>query len=238
MKVDILAFGAHPDDVELACSGTVLAHVSKGYKVGIVDLSAGELGTRGSTELRLVEANNSAKILGVEKRVNLGLSDGFFEINEESMLKVAEQIRYFRPEIILCNSVSDRHPDHSRGGDLVSRANFISGLRKVETRFENENQDAWRAKVIYRYIQDRWIEPDIVVDISEHWEDKLKSIKAFSSQFYDPDSKEPESPISTKGFFDFLDGRARQFGRVIQKEFGEGFNVERSPGTSDLMGLL
>ena len=183
MKVDILAFGAHPDDVELACSGTVLAHVSKGYKVGIVDLSAGELGTRGSAELRLVEANNSAKILGVEKRVNLGLSDGFFEINEESMLKVVEQIRYFRPEIILCNSVSDRHPDHSRGGDLVSRANFISGLRKVETRFENENQDAWRAKVIYRYIQDRWIEPDIVVDISEHWEDKLKVLKHFLLSF-------------------------------------------------------
>jgi len=237
MKVDILAIGSHPDDVELACSGTIAKHIKQGARVAVVDLSKGELGTRGNAELRKEEATRSAEILGISKRVNLGLKDGFFEINEQSLNALIEQIRFFRPEIILCNSVHDRHPDHGRGGDLVSRASFLAGLRKVESKFDAELQEAWRPKAIYRYIQDRWIEPDLIVDISEVWQTKLDSIRAFSSQFYDPNSKEPESPISSKGFFDFLDGRARQFGRIINAEYGEGFNVERSPGVENLLEL-
>lgn len=237
MKVNILAIGAHPDDVELACSGTLVKHVKQGYSVAVVDLSQGELGTRGNAELRLQEAAKSSSILGLTERRNLMLPDGFFEITPDTLLKVVEQIRYFKPEIIFCNSLSDRHPDHGRAGDLVSRAAFLSGLRRVETHFEGEKQEPWRPKNVYRFIQDRWIEPDIIVDISDEWEQKLASIKAFASQFYSPESEEPESPISTKDFFDFLEGRARQFGRLIGTEFGEGFNTEHAPGVDDLTKL-
>ncbi|HNY55455.1 MAG TPA: bacillithiol biosynthesis deacetylase BshB1 [Chitinophagales bacterium] len=232
-KLDILVFAAHPDDVELACSGTLLKHISLGYKVGIIDLTRGELGTRGSAEIRAEETRVASSILGIHSRENLGFRDGFFEIDEAHLLKVVEVIRKHRPEIILANAASDRHPDHRRAGDLVSRANFLSGLVKIET----ANQTAWRAKVVYRYIQDNYIEPDFVVDISGFEAKKLEAIKAFKSQFYDPNSTEPKTPISREDFLDFILARAKQLGRSINAEYGEGFTVERYVGVDDLFEL-
>lgn len=233
MKLDILVFAAHPDDVELACSGTVLKHISLGYKVGIIDLTRGELGTRGTAEIRAEETKAASAILGIHARENLGFRDGFFEIDEAHLLKVVTAIRKYQPEIILANAASDRHPDHKRAGDLVSRANFLSGLVKVET----ENQKAWRAKAVYRYVQDNYIEPDFVVDISGFETKKLEAIKAFKSQFYDPNSTEPQTPISREDFLDFILARAKQFGRPINAEFGEGFTVERYVGVNDLFTI-
>jgi bacillithiol biosynthesis deacetylase BshB1 len=238
MKLDILAFAAHPDDVELAASGTLYKHIKQGKKAGIVDLTRGELGTRGSAEIRDQEAEASAKILGLSARHNLDLGDGFFEINQNTLKAIIRVIRLYQPEIILCNSVSDRHPDHGRGGDLVSRAAFLAGLRKIETIHEGEVQAAFRPKAIYRYIQDRWIEPDVIVDITDEMDTKMASIKAFSSQFYDPNSSEPVTPISTADFLSFLDARSRQYGRLINTTYGEGFNVERPIGVEDLTQLL
>ena len=232
-KLDILVFAAHPDDVELACSGTVLKHISLGYKVGIVDLTKGELGTRGSAAIRSEETKVASELLGIHIRENLGFRDGFFEIDEVHLLKVVEVIRKYQPEIILANAASDRHPDHKRAGDLVSRANFLSGLLKVQT----ENQTHWRAKAVYRYIQDNYMEPDFVVDISGFETKKLDAIKAFKSQFYDPNSNEPSTPISREDFLEFILARAKQFGRPINAEYGEGFTVERYIGVDNLLSL-
>jgi bacillithiol biosynthesis deacetylase BshB1 len=232
-KLDILVFAAHPDDVELACSGTVLKHISLGYKVGIVDLTKGELGTRGSAAIRSEETKVASELLGIHIRENLGFRDGFFEIDEVHLLKVAEVIRKYQPEIILANAASDRHPDHKRAGDLVSRANFLSGLLKVQT----DNQTHWRAKAVYRYIQDNYMEPDFVVDISGFETKKLEAIKAFKSQFYDPNSNEPSTPISREDFLEFVLARAKQFGRPINAEYGEGFTVERYIGVDNLLSL-
>ena len=234
MKADILAFGAHPDDVELAASGTVAAHVALGKKVVLMDLTCGELGTRGNAGLRKKEADAAAKLLGVEKRINLDLGDGFFEINETALKKIIEQIRLFQPEIVLANAVSDRHPDHGRGGDLVSRACFLSGLIKIETQHNGQQQAAWRPKAVYRYIQDHYIRPDIVVDITPYAEIKMQSILCYSSQFYDPQSTEPATPISTPEFLENIKGRMVQMGRFINARYGEGFNVERPAGVNDL----
>ncbi|HOY40647.1 MAG TPA: bacillithiol biosynthesis deacetylase BshB1 [Chitinophagales bacterium] len=232
-KLDILVFAAHPDDVELACSGTVLKHISLGYKVGIVDLTKGELGTRGSAAIRSEETKVASELLGIHIRENLGFRDGFFEIDEVHLLKVVEVIRKYQPEIIMANAASDRHPDHKRAGDLVSRANFLSGLLKVQT----ENQTHWRAKAVYRYIQDNYMEPDFVVDISGFETKKLDAIKAFKSQFYDPNSNEPSTPISREDFLEFVLARAKQFGRPINAEYGEGFTVERYIGVDNLLSL-
>ena len=232
-KLDILVFAAHPDDVELACSGTVLKHISLGYKVGIVDLTKGELGTRGSAAIRSEETKVASELLGIHIRENLGFRDGFFEIDEVHLLKVVEVIRKYQPEIIMANAASDRHPDHKRAGDLVSRANFLSGLLKVQT----ENQTHWRAKAVYRYIQDNYMEPDFVVDISGFETKKLDAIKAFKSQFYDPNSNEPSTPISREDFLEFVLARAKQFGRPINAEYGEGFTVERYIGVDNLLFL-
>ncbi len=236
MKLDILVFAAHPDDVELSCSGTVLKHISLGYKVGIVDLTAGELGTRGTPEIRLEESKKATEILGLSARENLGFRDGFFEIDETHLLKVTEAIRKYQPEIIFANASSDRHPDHQRAGDLVSRANFLSGLVKVEST-QGDAQKPWRAKAVYRFIQDKYVHPDIVVDISGFEQKKLEAIKAFKSQFYDANSPEPETPISRHDFFDFILARAKHFGRSIHVEYGEGFTVERYIGTDNLFHL-
>jgi bacillithiol biosynthesis deacetylase BshB1 len=233
MKLDLLVFAAHPDDVELACSGTVLKHISLGYKAGIVDFTRGELGTRGSAEIRAQESKKATDILGLHARENLGFRDGFFEMDESHLLKVISVIRKYQPEIILANAKNDRHPDHKRAGDLVSRANFLSGLIKVET----GGQSAWRAKAVYRFIQDHFIEPDIVVDITGFQDKKLEAIKAFKSQFYDPESREPQTPISKKDFLEFITARARQFGRPINAEYGEGFTVERYIGVDNLFQL-
>ncbi|WP_163380022.1 bacillithiol biosynthesis deacetylase BshB1 [Cyclobacterium sp. SYSU L10401] len=238
MKLDILAIAAHPDDVELSCSGTLASHVEKGYKVGILDLTQGEMGTRGTPALRLEEAEQAAKIMGLSARENLGFKDVFFEDDQAHQVAIARIIRKYRPEMVLANAVSDRHPDHGKGGSMASHACFISGLRKVETEMDGKLQEAWRPKAIYHYIQNNYIEPDLVVDISSHWETKINSILAFQSQFYNPESKEPESFISRPDFLDFIEARSREMGHKINVKYGEGFTVERVAGVKNLFDLL
>ncbi|WP_162343545.1 bacillithiol biosynthesis deacetylase BshB1 [Cyclobacterium salsum] len=238
MKLDMLAIAAHPDDAELSCSGTLASHVAKGYKVGILDLTRGEMGTRGTPELRIKEAGKAAEILNLSMRENLGFQDVYFKDDKEHQIAIARVLRTYRPEIVLANAVSDRHPDHGKGGSLASHACFVSGLRKLETEKDGKPQEAWRPKFIYHYIQNNYIEPDLVVDISSHWETKINSILAFQSQFYNPDSKEPESFISRPDFLDFIEARSREMGHKINVKYGEGFTVERVTGVSDLFDLL
>jgi bacillithiol biosynthesis deacetylase BshB1 len=238
MKLDILAFGAHPDDVELGCGGTIAKEVAFGKKIGIVDLTRGELGTRGTAEIRDKESEAAAKILGVQFRENLNMRDGFFINDEEHQLKVIQMIRKYQPEIVLCNAVDDRHIDHGKGSKLVSDACFLSGLRKIETNFQGENQMAWRPKVVYHYMQWKNSQPDFVVDITGYNEIRVKAILAYSSQFYNPDSKEPETPIASKNFLESLNYRAQDLGRLIGKDFAEGFTVERYLAVNSLGDLL
>ena len=237
MKVDILAFGAHPDDVELGCAGTILKEISLGKKVGIIDLTRGELGTRGSAEIRDQEANAAAKILGVVARENLEMRDGFFVNDEKHQLEIIKMIRKYQPEIVLCNAIDDRHIDHGKGSKLVSDACFLSGLMKIETQLNGEQQKAWRPKLVYHYIQWKNIEPDFVVDITGFTDKKIESILAYSSQFYDPKSKEPESPISSKNFLESLNYRSRDLGRIAGVEHAEGFTVERHLAVNSLADL-
>ncbi|UFH45144.1 bacillithiol biosynthesis deacetylase BshB1 [Flavobacterium galactosidilyticum] len=237
MKLDILAFGAHPDDVELGCAGTILKEISLGKKVGIVDLTRGELGTRGSAEIRDQEANAAAKILGVVARENLEMRDGFFVNDEKHQLEIIKMIRKYQPEIVLCNAIDDRHIDHGKGSKLVSDACFLSGLMKIETELDGEKQNAWRPKLVYHYIQWKNIEPDFVVDITGFTDKKIESILAYSSQFYDPKSKEPESPISSKNFLESLNYRSRDLGRIAGLEHAEGFTVERHVAVNSLADL-
>jgi N-acetylglucosamine malate deacetylase 1 len=237
MKLDILAIGVHPDDVELSCSGTLLKHISMGKTCGIVDLTSGELGTRGSGPLRLKEASAAAAVLGIKVRDNLGMADGFFKNDKEHQLMIIKKIREYQPEIVLCNAVSDRHPDHGRSAQLVSEACFYSGLRRIETELNGKKQDAWRPKSVYHYIQDRYLKPDFVVDVTPFVEKKMEAIKAFSSQFYNPDSNEPESPISVKNFFDVVLGKMSMYGREAGYDYAEGFIAERTIGVKDLFDL-
>jgi bacillithiol biosynthesis deacetylase BshB1 len=239
MKLDILVLAAHPDDAELACSGTILAHIAQGKKVGIVDLTQGELGTRGTPEIRQKEATLSASILGIHVRENLKLADGFFQNDRTHQLVVAASIRRFRPEIVLTNAVGDRHPDHGRASTLVSDACFFSGLQKIET-FDHDGslQEPWRPHRVYHFIQDRYITPDIVVDISPYWEKKVASIMAFKSQFFDPENKEPKTYISSKNFIDSIEARAMEMGHYIGVGYGEGFTKERHVGVKSLFDLL
>ncbi|MBP6182917.1 bacillithiol biosynthesis deacetylase BshB1 [Flavobacterium sp.] len=227
MKLDILAFGAHPDDVELGCAGTILKEIALGKTVGIVDLTRGELGTRGSADLRDQEATASAQILGVSVRENLRFRDGFFANDEVHQLEVIKMIRKYQPEIVLCNAIEDRHIDHAKGSQLVSDACFLSGLMKIETQLDGENQKAWRPKLVYHYIQWNDIKPDFVVDITGFTDKKVASILAYSSQFYDPNSNEPESPITSKNFLESLNYRSRDLGRLVGVDHAEGFTVER-----------
>ena len=238
MKLDILAFGAHPDDVELGCSGTILKEISLGKTVGIVDLTRGELGTRGSAEIRDSEANAAAKILGVSVRENLEMRDGFFVNDEKHQLEIIKMIRKYQPEIVLCNAIDDRHIDHAKGSKLVSDACFLSGLRKIETTIDGGSQTAWRPKLVYHYIQWKNITPDFVVDITGFTDKKIESILAYSSQFYDPNSNEPESPITSKNFLESLNYRSRDLGRLVGVEFGEGFTVERYLAVNSLGDLI
>lgn len=238
MKLDILAFGAHPDDVELGCSGTILKEISLGKKVGIIDLTRGELGTRGSADLRDQEAAEAAKILGVSVRENLRFRDGFFANDEAHQLKVIQMIRKYQPEIVLCNAIDDRHIDHSRGSQLVSDACFLSGLMKIETQLDGQAQQAWRPKLVYHYIQWKDSKPDFVVDITGFTEKKVDSILAYKSQFYDPNSKEPESPITSKNFMESLHYRSRDLGRLVGVEHAEGFTVERYLAVNSLGDLI
>ena len=237
MKLDILAFGAHPDDVELGCAGTILKEISLGKKVGIVDLTRGELGTRGSVAIRDQEAKAAAKILGVVARENLEMRDGFFVNDDKHQLEIIKMIRKYQPEIVLCNAIDDRHIDHGKGSKLVSDACFLSGLMKIETQLNGEKQTAWRPKIVYHYIQWKNIEPDFVVDITGFTDKKIESILAYSSQFYDPKSKEPESPISSKNFLESLNYRSRDLGRIAGLEHAEGFTVERHVAVNSLADL-
>lgn len=237
MKLDVLAFGAHPDDVEISAGGTVAALIDQGKKVGIVDLSCGELGTRGSGMLRLEEAKSSAVILGLSARENLGMRDGFFEHSEVNIKAIIRMLRKYQPEIVLANSVSDRHTDHAKGAKLLEEACFLSGLRKIRTSLSRDNQQEWRPKAVYHYIQDYYIKPDFAVDITPYFDKKMEAIQAFSSQFYSKDSEDPETPISGEDFFDFLTSRAMEMGRPIGVKYAEGFTTKRYPGVNNLFDL-
>ena len=238
MKLDILAFGAHPDDVELGCSGTIAKEISLGKKVGIIDLTRGELGTRGSVEIRNNESEAAAKILGISIRENLDMRDGFFLNDESHQLRIIEIIRKYKPEIVLCNAIDDRHIDHSKGSKLVSDACFLSGLVKIETSIDGVQQEAWRPKLVYHYIQWKNIEPDFVVDITGFIDKKEASILAYGSQFYNPNSEEPETPIATKNFLESIHNRSRELGRLIGTEYAEGFTVERYLAVNSLGDLI
>lgn len=235
--IDILAFGAHPDDVELSAAGTLLRHKAAGYSIGIVDLTQGELGSRGDIHTRYEEAGNAAEILGLSARVNLKMPDGFFTHSEENLRLVIEQIRRFRPKIVLMNAFSDRHPDHGKGSKLVSEACFLAGLQKVKTFWEAHPQEHYRPQAVYHYIQDRHIEPDFVVDVTAYVEQKFDAVKAYKTQFWDPTSTEPQTPISGEEFFEFLKGRMSGFGRAIGAQYAEGFCVERTVGVDNLFDL-
>ena len=237
MKLDILAFGAHPDDVELGCSGTIAKEVSLGKKVGIIDLTRGELGTRGSVAIRNEESAKASEILGVTVRRNLDMRDGFFVNDEAHQIKVIEMIRKYQPEIVLCNAITDRHIDHGKGSKLVSDACFLSGLIKIETELNGKKQQAWRPKVVYHYIQWQNIEPDFVVDISEFLDKKMESVLAYGSQFYDPNSKEPVTPITSKTFLDSVKYRAEDLGRLVGVAYAEGFTTERYLAVNSLGDL-
>ena len=238
MKLDILAIGAHPDDVELGCGATLAKEISLGKKIGILDLTRGELGTRGSAEIRDQEAARAAKILGVGIRENLGFRDGFFQNDPEHQIQVIRVLRKYKPEVVLCNAIRDRHIDHAKGSKLVSDACFLSGLRKIKTEMDGVEQEAWRPKFVYHYIQWENINPDFVVDVSGFIEMKVKAVLAYGSQFYDPKSEEPNSPISSKNFLESVTYRARDLGRLIGKEYGEGFTSERFPAVESLDKLI
>lgn len=238
MKLDILAFGAHPDDVELGCAGTLAKEISLGKKVGIVDLTQGELGTRGSAELRMVEAANAAEIMGVSARENLKMADGFFVNDKAHQLKIIEMVRKYKPDVVICNAVRDRHIDHGKGSSLVSDACFLSGLRKIETELDGEPQEAWRPKVVYHYMQWRDDKPDFIVDVTGFLDVKIAAIKAYKSQFYDPNSKEPETPITSKTFFDSLTYRAEDLGRIVGVKHAEGFTTERYVAVDTISDLI
>jgi bacillithiol biosynthesis deacetylase BshB1 len=239
MKLDILGIGVHPDDIELCAAGTLLRHIDLGYRVGILDLTEGELGTRGTAETRLKEAKHAAQVGGISMRANVGLADGFFEHNHESAHAIIPFIRKYQPELVLINARWDRHPDHARASGLTSDACFLAGLRRIETvdPLTGQQQEKWRPKNIYQYIQDYTSTPDIVVDISDCFEKKMKMIKAYKSQFYDPNSKEPESPISSKDFLDNVEAKDRVMGRFIGVTYGEGYHQLRPIGVPNLLDL-
>lgn len=238
MKTDILAFGAHPDDVELGCGGTIAKLISEGKTCVIVDLTKGEMGTRGTDETRRVEAGNSAKILGVSARENLGMKDGFLVNSEEYQLMIVKMVRKYQPEIVLANAIDDRHPDHAKGAKLVSDACFLSGLRKIETSEDGENQEVWRPKHIFNYIQWKNIKPEFVIDISEHLDKKIEACMAFKTQFYDPNSKEPETPITSKDFYESLTYRAQDLGRLSGVAYAEGFTTEKLIALKNFEGII
>lgn len=237
MKLDLLVFAVHPDDAELGCSGTILKHIAQGKKVGIIDLTRGELGTRGTAEIRDEEAADSAKIMGLHVRENLRFRDGFFKNDETHQLEIIKMIRKYQPEIVLSNALDDRHPDHGRAGDLVNDACFLSGLPKIVTQVDGVEQTAARPRMILQFIQDRYIKPDIIIDISPYMDTKIASIKAFKTQFYNPDVDGQQTYISSPEFFESVIGRAREFGKSIGATFGEGFTCRKLLGVDDLFQL-
>jgi bacillithiol biosynthesis deacetylase BshB1 len=238
LKLDILVLSVHPDDAELGCGGTILKHIALGKKVGIVDLTQGELGTRGSAEIRAKEAEAAGKILGLAARENLAIPDGFFENTKQYQLKVIEAIRKYQPEIIITNAYYDRHPDHGRACNLVTDSAFLSGLRKIETYADGKLQEPWRAELLLHFIQDVYIKPDIVVDITDYWDKKIESVNAYGSQFYNPEwEEEPQTYISSPDFIAVVEARAREFGKTIHVKFAEGFTSRRILGVDNLFNL-
>jgi bacillithiol biosynthesis deacetylase BshB1 len=237
-KLDILAFGAHPDDVELGCSGTLLGAIAEGKKVGVIDLTKGELGTRGTTSQRLKEAQLASEVLGLTVRENLGMADGFFKNNQEHQFAIIETIRRFQPSIIFCNAPEDRHPDHGRAASLVEEAAFLSGLNKINTMHNGVAQEAWRPTQVFHYIQSRSLTPNFVVDISKHINKKMESIMAHSSQFFDPNSNEPDTFISSAAFLEFVKGRAKELGQQIGVEYAEGFITKKILGIGSLDAII
>lgn len=238
MKLDVLVFAAHPDDAELSSGGTILSLVASGKKVGIVDLTRGEMGTRGTPEIRFQEAVASGRILGLSVRENLAFDDVYFTNDKKHQLEIVKMIRKYQPDIILCNAIRDRHPDHAKASQLVVQANFMAGLKKVETKSKGIVQDFWRVKNLYHYIQTDWIQPDFVVDVSDHWEKRMEAVRAFKSQFFDPDGEQSNTLISSPEFINMLDARGIELGLSIRVKYGEGFTVERNVGVSDLSSLL
>jgi bacillithiol biosynthesis deacetylase BshB1 len=238
MKLDILAFGVHPDDVELSCTGVLLVEQRNGKKTGIIDLTAGELGTRGTPETRKTESAAAAKILGVEIRENLVMADGFFQNNEANQRKIITALRTYQPEVILCNAPEDRHPDHGRSSKMVADAAFLSGLMKIKTELNGLVQEAWRPKYVFRYIQDRFLQPDFVVDITDVFEQKVEAIKAYRSQFTGGSSDEPETYISTPDFLDSVIYRHKWFGKMIGVKYAEGFISEKIIGLKNLDSII
>ena len=237
MKLDILVFAVHPDDAELGCSGTILKHIAAGKKVGIIDLTRGELGTRGTAETRDQESADSSRILGIHVRENLGMRDGFFKNDEEHQLKIIQVIRKYNPEIVLTNALYDRHSDHGRGGDLVNDAVFLGGLAKIKTELNGVDQGAFRPRLLLQYIQDRYIEPDILVDISDFWEKKMECVRAFKTQFYNPDNDDQQTYISSPDFLKVIEARSREFGKSINAIHAEGFTSRKLLGIDDLSML-
>jgi bacillithiol biosynthesis deacetylase BshB1 len=237
-KLDILAFGAHPDDVELGCGGTLLGAIAEGKKVGVIDLTKGELGTRGTTSQRLKEAQLASEVMGLTIRENLGMSDGFFLNDKEHQFAIIETIRRFQPTIIFCNAPEDRHPDHGRAASLVEEASFLSGLSKIKTTHNGVEQEAWRPTQVFHYIQSRSLTPNFVVDISAFMDKKMESILAHSSQFYDPNSNEPETFISGTAFLEFVKGRAKELGQQIGVQYAEGFITKKLLGIGTLDAII
>lgn len=238
MKLDILAIGVHPDDVELGCSGTLMKHIDMGYKVGILDLTKGELGTRGDDKTRLKEAAAAAKIMGIDVRENLGFADGFFTNDKQHQLEVIKILRKYQPSLVITNANYDRHPDHGRSAQLTRDAVFLSGLIKVETKLGGAKQKPYRPKAVYNYIQALHAEPQLVVDISEYYDRKLQAVLAYKTQFFDPKSKEKNTFISSPEFLEFVKARAMHFGVPVGAKYAEAFTVNRTPGVNDLVELL
>lgn len=238
MKLDILAFGSHPDDVELGCAGTLAKEIAHGKQVGIIDLTRGELGTRGSAEIRDREAAKAASLLGVVVRDNLNMRDGFFVNDEVHQIKIVQKIRQYRPDIVICNAIEDRHIDHAKGSKLVSDACFLSGLQRIATKWEGEAQEVWRPKLVYHFIQWKNLQPDVVVDITGYMDKKMNAVLAYDSQFFKPGSDEPVTPIATKNFLDSIQYRAQDLGRIIGVDFAEGFTVERYVAVNRLTDLI
>ncbi len=239
IKLDILVLAAHPDDAELGCGGTIAKHVAMGHRVGVVDFTRGELGTRGTVDTRHAESSESSKILGLSIRENLNFRDGFYQNDEHHQIEVARMIRKYRPEIILANAIYDRHPDHGKGAGLSFDSAFISGLVKVETTTpDGKKQLPWRPNAMYHYIQSQYLQPDFIVDISDYWNTKMDSVRSYKTQFYDPQSKEPETYISNPSFMKMLESRAQEYGHAIGVRFGEGFTVRRSIGVDSLFSII
>lgn len=238
MKLDILAIAAHPDDVELSCAGTLMVHAAQGMKVGVADLTRGELGTRGTPEIRAAEAQDAAAVMGLQLRDNLGLADGFFQNTKEDQLAVVTAIRKYRPDIVLANAIDDRHPDHGRAARLIADSCFLAGLRKVETFDNGQPQEAWRPKQVYHFIQDRYYKPDLVVDITPVMERKLEAIRAFKTQFLAPQGDSLQTYISSPGFFDSIIHRCRMLGKMVGVEYAEGYTSAKAIGIRSFADLI